>query len=108
MFDLLSGFVCRAGAGMDWSHWPFGPGMTGSWLMTLSKFAFMGVILAIILGILRYFFGPGGMMRDPEMDREAEEERREIRKSVNLLRERLARGEISEEEFERTKRILER
>jgi uncharacterized membrane protein len=48
------------------------------------------------------------MMRDKEMDREAEEERREIRRAVNLLRERLARGEIAEEEFERKKRMLER
>ncbi len=108
MFEMLFGFGCQAGAGMDWSHWPFGPGMTGSWLMGLSKFVFLGLILALILGLLRYFFGPGGMMRDKEMDREAEEERREIRRAVNLLRERLARGEIAEEEFERKKRMLER
>ncbi|WP_457570640.1 SHOCT domain-containing protein [Desulfovulcanus sp.] len=92
----------------SWQYWPFGEGFTGGWLLTLSKFVFIGVILALIMGFLRFLFGPGGPLRDKEMDREAEEERKRIQEAVDILRKRLARGEITEEEFERKKWYLER
>ncbi len=94
--------------GSDWDFWPFGRGLTGGWVMILSKFVFIGAILAVILGFLRLLFGPAGYFRDKEMDLEAEEERKRIREAVDLLRQRLARGEISEEEFMRKKRLLEK
>lgn len=93
---------------VDWSYWPFGEGFTGSWILALTKFLFIGAILAVILGFLRLLFGPKGFFRDEEMDREAEEERQKVREAVDVLRQRLARGEITEEEFEHKKWILEK
>ncbi|RQD64639.1 MAG: SHOCT domain-containing protein [Desulfonatronovibrio sp. MSAO_Bac4] len=93
---------------IDWSYWPFGEGFTGSWILTLTKFIFVGVILAVILGFLRLLFGPKGFFRDEEMDREAEEERQKVREAVDVLRQRLVNGEITEEEFEHKKWILEK
>ncbi|WP_035243867.1 SHOCT domain-containing protein [Desulfonatronovibrio hydrogenovorans] len=93
---------------VDWSYWPFGEGMTGSWILTLTKFIFIGVILAVILGFLRVLFGPKGFFRDEEMDREAEEERQRVREAVDVLRQRLANGEITEDEFQRRKWLLEK
>lgn len=100
--------LARGMNGSGWEFWPFGQGFTGGWIMTLSKFVFIGAILAVILGFLRLLFGPSGYFRDKEMDLEAEEERKRIRDAVDLLRQRLARGEISEEEFTRKKRLLEK
>ncbi|RQD68118.1 MAG: SHOCT domain-containing protein [Desulfonatronovibrio sp. MSAO_Bac4] len=93
---------------VDWSYWPFGEGFTGSWILTLSKFVFIGVILAVILGFLRILFGPKGIFRDKEMDLEAEQERERVREAVDILRQRLAKGEISEDEFEHKKWLLEK
>ncbi|MFN2267185.1 MAG: SHOCT domain-containing protein [Desulfonatronovibrio sp.] len=93
---------------IDWSYWPFGEGFTGSWILALTKFLFIGAILAVILGFLRLLFGPKGFFRDEEMDREAEEERQKVREAVDVLRQRLSRGEITEEEYERKKWILEK
>ncbi len=93
---------------VDWSYWPFGEGFTGSWILILSKFVFIGVILAVILGFLRVLFGPRGFFRDKEMDIEAEQERQRVREAVDILRQRLARGEISEDEFEYKKWLLEK
>ncbi|MFO7727667.1 MAG: SHOCT domain-containing protein [Desulfonatronovibrio sp.] len=93
---------------IDWSYWPFGEGFTGSWILILSKFVFIGLILAVIIGFLRLLFGPGGMFRDKEMDLEAEQERQKVREAVDVLRQRLARGEISDEEFEHKKWLLEK
>ncbi|MFP4236998.1 MAG: SHOCT domain-containing protein [Desulfonatronovibrio sp.] len=42
------------------------------------------------------------------MDLEAEQERQKVREAVDVLRQRLARGEISDEEFEHKKWLLEK
>ncbi len=90
----------------SWSQWPFGASVTGSWLLALSKFVFIGIILAVIILILRFVFGPKGALRDKELDMEAKEEENK-KEAMNILRKRLARGDISIEEFEKKKRLLE-
>ncbi len=104
----LNGVRLLVAHGRDWSMWPFGPGFTGSWLLTVTKFVFIGVILALIMLGLRLLFGPKGPLRDKDLDREAEEERKQVQESLEILRKRLARGEITEEEFERKERLLHR
>ncbi|MFP4168168.1 MAG: SHOCT domain-containing protein [Desulfonatronovibrionaceae bacterium] len=106
MFDL--DVLFWAAKGGDWSRWPFGPGFTSGWLLTLSKFVFIGLILAVILLALRFLFGPGGPFRDKELEQEAKEEKQRINEAVDILRRRLAAGEISEEEFEHKKRLIRR
>ncbi len=103
MFDILH----AAQAAGEWAGFPFGPGFTGSWLLAVCKFLFIGLVLALIIGILRRVFGPGGFLRDKELDREAAEERRNRQEARQILDQRLARGEISPEEYTKRKRALE-
>ncbi|MFO7817325.1 MAG: SHOCT domain-containing protein [Thermodesulfobacteriota bacterium] len=105
MLDL-NGVVLLAGQGGDWSSWPFGPGFTAGWLMSITKFVFIGLVLGLIMLVLRLLFGPKGPFRDKELEREAEEEKRKVQEAVDILNKRLAKGEISEEEFMRKKRML--
>ncbi len=101
--DQLLFLVQRGGA---WSHWPFGPGFVGGWLLTLSKFVFIGLVLAAILLVLRWAFGPGGRFRDQEFDR-PEEDSQGRSKALRILDERLASGEITPEEYRERKQALE-
>ena len=73
-----------------WTAWPFGPGPTGGVLLILSKFLFIAVVLALIIFLLRWAFGPGGRFRDNRS------ESRE--KALEALDMRLAKGEITPEE----------
>ncbi|SDB12965.1 Uncharacterized membrane protein [Desulfonatronum thiosulfatophilum] len=87
----------------EWSHWPFGPTFVGSWLNMLTKFIFIGLVLALMMYMLRYLFGPGGPMREePEM---GEEQKVEL--AVELLRRRMEQGRIDALEFERIKKLLQ-
>jgi len=97
--DLLSA------SGSPWRHWPFGPGLTGGWLLALSKFVFIGLVLALILWLLRWAFGPGGRFRDQED--EQEQDRQSKLQAMDILRRRLAQGEITPEEFEDRKKLLD-
>ncbi len=90
-----------------WSKWPFGPTITGSWLATLTKFVFIGLVLAFIIWLLRLAFGPGGFLRDKDLDRESEEARKSKEESLDILRKRLASGEISSEDYQERKRAIE-
>ena len=82
----------------SWSAWPFGPGTSGSVLLILSKFLFIAVVLALIILLLRWAFGPGGRFRN---------ERSESReKALEALDMRLAQGEITPEEYRERKRAL--
>ena len=81
-----------------WALWPFGPGASGSVLLILSKFVFIAIILALIILLLRWAFGPGGRFRD---------ERSESReRALEALDMRLANGEISTEEYRERKKAL--
>ncbi|MFP4070767.1 MAG: hypothetical protein ACLFTB_01845 [Desulfovibrionales bacterium] len=73
--NILTGFLGMAAAQSDrWSQWPFGPGYEGGFLWTVSKFLLIAVFLGIIIGLLRIFFGPGGMLRgDIDKDKDDKE-----------------------------------
>ena len=110
MFDILGlRFVGMqfmnivAGMGNSWNFWPFGPGFTGSWLIAITKFIFIGFVLAILIWFLRFFLGPGGVMRDEEYNGKNNNEQSN---ALKILAERFARGEIDEEEYKNKKRVL--
>jgi len=86
----------------DWVNFPFGPGHTGSWLASVAKFALIGAFLALIILFLRVMFGPGGPLRDKEFDEENTGE-----EPLEILKRRLAEGEITPEEYEQRKRLIE-
>jgi len=104
--SLLEKFLFYSQHGGTWSKWPFGPGFTGGWLVAISKFAFIGLVLALILFLLRWLFGPGGKMRSPELDENSDRQGIEIESALEILQKRLARGEISEQEFQDKKRLI--
>ncbi|GAB6060257.1 hypothetical protein [Desulfonatronum parangueonense] len=102
--ELLSVFelMFTAQGPSEWTHWPFGPTIVGSWLNMLTKFIFIGLILALMMYMLRYLFGPGGPMREePEM---SEEQKADL--AMELLRKRMEEGRIDTVEFERIKQLL--
>jgi uncharacterized membrane protein len=81
-----------------WAFWPFGPGPGGGVLLILSKFVFIAFVLALIILLLRWAFGPGGRFRD-----ERSESRERALESLDM---RLARGEISPEEYRQRRKAL--
>ncbi|HDQ41016.1 MAG TPA: hypothetical protein ENN39_08335 [Desulfonatronum sp.] len=86
----------------EWSHWPFGPSILGGWLNMLTKFIFIGLVLVLIMYLLRYLFGPGGPMREETQAGEASDQ------ALEILRRRLASGEITLEEYEKLQKALEK
>lgn len=71
---------------MGWGGWWFGPVM---------MLVFLAVIVLIIIGLWRLFSG-------------SQSDRARSDASLEILRERFARGEIDEEEFESRRRALQR
>jgi len=104
--SLAEKFLYYTQHGESWSKWPFGPGFTSGWLVAISKFAFIGLVLALILFLLRWLFGPGGRMRSPELDENPDIQDIENEAPLVILQKRLARGEISEQEFQDKKRLI--
>ncbi len=91
------------GTGPQWDHWPFGPGY-GNLNAALLKLAFVGLILGFICLFLRVLFGPKGIFRDKDLDREAAEMRE---KALKDLDKELSSGEISELDYKfKKKRLL--
>lgn len=91
----------------QWTHWPFGPSFVGGWLNMLTKFVFIGLVLALMMYLLRFLFGPGGPMReDPSGDVGSVDEDQAVDVAVNILRRRLESGEIDQAEFERIQKLL--
>ncbi len=103
MIDVLF----AAGNPGDWSAFPFGPGFTGSWLLAVCKFVFIGLVLTLIIWLLRKVFGPGGPLRDEGLDREAEAARAGRLEALRILDRRLASGEITDEDYVQKKKLLE-
>lgn len=89
----------------EWAHWPFGPSFVGSWLNMLTKFVFIGMVLALMMYLLRFLFGPGGPMREDPHPESSDE--RIIEEAVAILRKRMLEGRIAPEEFEQAKKLLE-
>jgi len=100
--ELFFELLFTAHGPSEWSHWPFGPTLLGGWLNMLTKFIFIGLVLALIMYLLRYLFGPGGPMRENNPDADAPDQ------AMEILRRRLAAGEINPEEFERLRAMLEK
>lgn len=110
IFSLLSNVVLAVQQRMHdpWATWPFGPGYEGGWLPAILRFMFIGLVLAGILALLRWAFGPGGWLRDKELDEEAAELRKKKMEAIDVLQKRLAAGEIDTAEFEKRKRAIDR
>lgn len=87
--------LAALGQGPFWDTWPFTPGY-GDTASTLAKFVLVAVILGLILLFLRLLFGPKGVFRDKELEREAEEMRR---KELEELERAYAAGELSELDY---------
>ncbi|MGE4292809.1 MAG: SHOCT domain-containing protein [Desulfovibrio sp.] len=88
-----------------WEFWPFSSGYGEKWLPMIARMGFMLVIFGIIALFLRLLFGPKGFLRDKEMDREAEELRRQ---ELDELEEEYRNGEWTETQYRRRKRNIER
>jgi uncharacterized membrane protein len=89
----------------EWAHWPFGPSFVGSWLNMLTKFVFIGLVLAAMMYLLRYLFGPGGPMRDEDLDTPSDEQ--VLEQALAVLRKRMTEGRIESEDFERARKLME-
>lgn len=86
-----------------WRAWPFNAGYGEHLLPAIARMVFVTLIFAVIVFFLRALYGPKGIFRDKEMEREAEEETRRERAE---LEERFANGEISEMDYKIQMRAL--
>lgn len=80
----------------EWRAWPFNSGYGEHILPALARFVFVSLIIGGILLFLRLLFGPGGPLRDKELEEEARLETEQERKE---LEEQFARGDITEIEY---------
>ena len=70
----------------------------------VARLAFVFLIIGVILLFLRLLFGPGGPLRDKELEEEA---RLETEQERAELEELFAKGEISEAEYKIRMKTLE-
>jgi putative membrane protein len=96
-------FLAQADLPAKWRAWPFNSGTAGDWQTSLATYAFSALILGVICLFLRKLYGPGGIWRDKELEREAEELRRQ---ELAELERQLASGKISEPMYELKKKEL--
>lgn len=68
----LLNITAQAALPSKWDIWPFNAGYGGDWQTTLATYLYSAVILGVICLFLRFLFGPGGVWRDKELEREAE------------------------------------
>ena len=87
----------------QWRAWPFNSGYGEHIFPAIARLLFVSLIIGGILLFLRLLFGPGGPLRDKELEAEAREETRREREETQAL---FDKGEISEMEFKmRMKRL---
>ncbi len=80
---------------MNYYHtWPFGLGVSDGLLFIVLKFLFIGLILGFIIFILKLILGPS-LKKDIPLD------------PSEILKIRLAKGEISEEEYNKLRSIID-
>lgn len=79
-----------------WRAWPFNAGYGEHILPSIARMAFVSLIFGVIILFLRVLYGPKGIFRDEELDREADEMRKEQKAELDA---EFARGEISEIEY---------
>lgn len=77
----------------DFHTWPFGVGVSDGFLFIILKFLFIGLILGAIILILKLILGDS-FKRDTPPD------------PLEVLKIRLAKGEVSEEEYSRLRSII--
>lgn len=77
----------------------YNQGMGGGWwvLMMVAMLAFWAILIFAIVALVRHFAPRGAPAPAP----------RTTNKAIEILKERLARGELSEEEFVQRKKLLE-
>ncbi|XXJ19952.1 SHOCT domain-containing protein [Desulfovibrio caledoniensis] len=80
----------------QWRAWPFNSGYGEHILPALARLLFVTMIMGVILLFLRLLFGPGGPLRDKELEEEA---RQEAERERAELKELLDAGEISEADY---------
>lgn len=88
-----------------WTGWPFNSGVSGDWETSLATYAFSFAILAVICLFLRFLYGPKGIWRDKEMEREAEENRRLEHARLDAD---FRAGKLSKQVYELKKRAIDR
>jgi len=88
-----------------WAGWPFNSGVSGDWETSLATYAFSFVILAAICLFLRLLYGPKGIWRDKEMEREAEENRRHEHAQLDAD---FRAGKLDRQRYELKKRSLDK
>ena len=80
----------------QWRAWPFNSGYGEHIFPAIARLVFVSLIIGAILLFLRLLFGPGGPLRDKELEAEAREQTRIERAE---LQARFDKGEISEMEY---------
>jgi hypothetical protein len=101
--SLLS-FQAQTALPSKWDIWPFNAGYGGDWQTSLATYAYSALILGLICVFLRVLFGPGGIWRDKELEREADEARQ---KALDELETQLQSGEITPAQYKMEKRRIE-
>jgi putative membrane protein len=97
-------FLNQAELPNKWTGWPFNTGYGGDWQTTLATFAFSALILTVICVFLRLLYGPHGIWRDKEMDREAAEARRRAHADLDAA---YRAGRINEARYQLEKRAID-
>lgn len=86
-------------------YFGYGP-MYGGWGGFLFMLLGVLVMIAVIVGLIRLFSGPGPTQHRPPTH-DAESHRKTRRSEVlHILEQRFARGEIDEEEFRQRRKAL--
>lgn len=97
-------FQAQAALPSKWDIWPFNAGFGGDWQTSLATYAYSALILGLICLFLRVLFGPGGIWRDKELEREADEARK---KALDEIQLRFEAGELTESQYTMEKRRIE-